>query len=199
MRRANDKYDTPSGQVHALVSPLVDLLGNSLRGVVIEPCAGDGNLALAIVSLANISRLEPFDIVSENYRFDATNQDDWYMADRGFGNFDWTITNPPFNLALPILENAWEFSQIGVAFLLPISWNEPVKDRREWLLGHADNLRYIIPVCPRPHFRKGEINPKTGKEYGTDPRTVAWYVWRKDWSWAEMGIKCPFQYLAGWR
>lgn len=191
-RRPLDKYDTPAHQVQSLMIPLVDSLGSSLRGTVIEPCAGDGNMARAIEELTGLGVLKK-DILTG---FDATNFEVW--ADMLY-QIDWTITNPPFNLALPIIENAWEFSQVGVAMLLPITWNEPCENRREWLLNHADNLRYIMPVSPRPHFRKGEINPKTNKKYKEDPRTVCWYVWRKDWSWNRLGIPCPFQYLAGWR
>lgn len=189
MRRANDKYDTPACQVHAITAPLVEFLGDSLRGTVIEPCAGDGNLAKALTDLKQDLRVFQRDILTGH---DATKKEDWAIT-------EWTITNPPFNLALPILENAWDFSYVGVAFLLPITWNEPCADRREWLLTHADNLRCIMPVCPRPHFRKGEVNPRTGKEYGSANCTVAWYIWRKDWSWNEMGIKSPFQYVGGWR
>jgi hypothetical protein len=192
---------------------LVDLLGGSLKGTVIEPCAGDGNIAKALFDLRYDLEIVQSDIEKEcEFQYDATRSRDWghligEWQSSKLGSttiyqktqFDWTITNPPFNQALPIIENAWEYSGIGIAFLLPVTWNEPCEDRREWLLNHADNLRYILPVCPRPHFRKGEINPKTGKEYGSANCTVAWYVWRKDWSWSEMGIKSPFQYLAGWR
>lgn len=196
MRRKHDNYPTPKCQVNALVSPLVDLLGGSLRGTVIEPCAGDGNIARTLLQLNPELIVQCFDLQG---KWDATIPHNWAKIEVNWKAPDWTITNPPFNLALPIIENAWEFSRVGVAMLLPITWNEPCEDRREWLLNHADNLRYIMPVCPRPHFRKGEINPKTKKEYATANCTVAWYVWRKDWSWGEMGIQSPFQYLAGWR
>ena len=195
-RRKHDNYPTPAHQVHALVSPLVDLLGGSLRGTVIEPCAGDGNITKALLQCKPELIVRGFDLQGG---WDATKCYNWENVKAQWEQPDWTITNPPFKLALPIIENAWAFSRIGVAMMLPITWNEPCEDRREWLLGHSDNLRYIMPVCPRPHFLKGEINPKTGKEYGSANCTVAWYVWRKDWSWAEMGIQSPFQYLAGWR
>ena len=206
-RRHNDKYDTPYAPL--IAAPLVDFLGASLRGTVLECCAGDGNLAGAIADLrgAKINVIQ-HDLLTG---FDATLFEEW--ADM-FDQIDWTITNPPFNLALPILENAWEFSGVGVAFLLPIGWNEPtttgtraskkngtvgIPPRAPWLIEHADNLRCIMPISPRIRFREGEVNPGTGKKYKEDSQTVAWYVWRKDWSWAEMGIKSPFQYLAGWR
>lgn len=228
-RRKHDNYPTPAHQVNALVSPLVDLLGGSLRGTVIEPCAGDeGNIARALVDFGKDLTVVRSDIQPQcGIQCDATLSAEWdrlidecqFISGCGntvyrWGRFDWTITNPPFNLALPILENAWEFSRVGVAMLLPITWNEPTKDgtraskkrgtpaippRAPWLVEHADNLRYIMPVSPRPHFRKGEINTETGKEYRENSTTVQWYVWRKDWSWAEMGIQSPFQYLAGWR
>ena len=193
-RRPHDKYDTPYAE--AIVSPLVDFLGQSLRGTVLECCAGDGNLAGAIANSTECD-VRQRDILFPD-GWDATVTKCWESFSEAF-DFNWTITNPPFNLALPILENAWEFSRVGVAFLLPITWNEPTKDRREWLVEHADNFRVIIPVSPRISFRQGEINPKTGKPYGSASTTVCWYVWEKNWSWRELGIKSPFQYLAGWR
>lgn len=187
-RRTNDKYDTPMAE--AIFEPIANLIPLDFK-TVFEPCAGDGNLAAAIARHAK-------SVIQDDLLtgFDATKFEDW--ADR-FDQPHWTITNPPFDVALPIIENAWEFSLSGIAFLLPITWAEPCGDRRDWLLNHADNLRYVIPISPRPKFREGEINPKTGKAYGTDPRTVCWYVWVKDWSWLDMGIVSPFQYLTGWR
>lgn len=196
-RRPLDKYDTPHATL--LVAALVELLGSSLRGTVIEPCAGDGNMARAIEDLTGLDVIEKDILDPFPDHWDATDYLAWGNASGTQGGADWVITNPPFDKALPILENAFDFSEVGVAMLLPITWNEPCENRRDWLLNHADNLRYIMPVSPRPHFRKGEINPKTGKKYKEDPRTVCWYVWRKDWSWNRLGIPCPFQYLAGWR
>lgn len=196
-RKKNDKYDTPYAPL--IVAPLVKFLGAALKGTVLECCAGDGNIANALGDLTDcdVIKKDILDLFPNHW--DATNYLAWGNATGTENGIDWTITNPPFNLALPIIENAWEFSRVGIAFLLPITWNEPCEDRRAWLGHHADNLRCIMPVSPRIQFRQGEINPLTGKQYKEDPRTVAWYVWRKDWSWGEMGIKSPFQYLAGWR
>lgn len=107
---------------------------------------------------------------------------------------------PAFFLAFEALKVAFEHARLGVAFLLRLSFLEPTKDRHEWLIQHADHLRFVIPVNPRANFRKGERNPRTGKIYGTDNVTVAWFVWDKMFSWAEYGIQPPpFIFVHGWK
>ena len=51
-RRPHDKYDTPYAPL--IVAPLVEFLGESLGWghIVLEPCAGDGNLADALTEKA---------------------------------------------------------------------------------------------------------------------------------------------------
>jgi hypothetical protein len=112
---------------------------------------------------------------------------------------DWVITNPPFTLAPDILPNALASCKVGVAFLLRLSYMEPAGDRGDWLQAHADQQIMQAALNPRPNFRAGEINPKNGKPYGTDNVTVAWFVWRKNWSWDRWGITLPFQFITDWR
>ncbi|MBL1176930.1 MAG: hypothetical protein FWK01_17885 [Pantanalinema sp. GBBB05] len=75
--------------------------------------------------------------------------------------------------------------------LLRISFLEPCRDRAEWMAKNADQLRYVIPVNPRPQFR-ADIK-------GGDSFTVAWFVWVKDWSWETQGIDCPFKFITDWK
>ena len=103
---------------------------------------------------------------------------------------EWTITNPPFNKALPILKNAWRCSA-NVAMLLRITYLEPTKQRAPLLSELADHQVALIPFgSPRPSFTE---------DGRTDAATVAWFVWQKDWSWKARDIPPPFRYLTNWK
>lgn len=193
-RRDLDNYPTPMAE--EMLAPLFSLIP-ALSGDVIEPCAGEGQLSGAIGRTWR-KPVTTNDIVPEyncTYTSDATDPTSPIWK-RQWG---WVITNCPFSLAYRILPLAFEHAIDGVAFLLRLSYAEPAKNRHEWLDAHADNQRYQVSFNPRPHFREGEINPDTGKLYGTDPVTVAWFVWLKRWSWSQMGLTSPFVYIHGWK
>jgi hypothetical protein len=84
--------------------------------------------------------------------------------------YDWVVTNPPFTDVHRILPLAWEHCQIGVAFLLRLSYLEPARDRAVWLEAHKSFMSHLIIFNPRPSFT-GDGN--------TDSVTAAWMVWRR--------------------
>jgi hypothetical protein len=190
-RRKNDLYTTHSG----LTKVLTNTISISCN-TILEPCAGPGLMAKELKPFANFVFTNDIDPeFNTSYIGDASKP--W--ATCWHKNYSWVVTNPPFNMATPILQNALECSTIGVAFLLRLTYLEPVKSRVELLSEYSDNMTHIIPVSgPRPNFRVGEINPKTGKKYGTDNATVAWIVWQHLWSWKDKGIDCPFKFATNW-
>lgn len=176
-RHALDFYRTSEKLTNVLLENV------DIQGRIFEPCAGDG----AIADLFPNCFTNDIDPNHEtDYNIDATVPEAWSLLQR----FDWVVTNPPFSDASLILDNAWENTNIGVAFLLRLSYLEPAKARREWLLKTEDNLRYILPVNPRPKFR---LDKK-----GSDSATVAWFVWLKDFSWDRLGISPPIKFIVGW-
>jgi hypothetical protein len=191
-RVINDYYPTPQPITKILLENV-----SYLPEFCFEPCAGQG--AITEVLRDSDRMVSDTDIQWDlNCPKDATTPEFWeYWADsmRRMPNIDccnWaTVTNPPFSLASKILPLAYEYSPWGVAFLLRLSYLEPAGDRASWLQEHADNMRYLIPVNPRPQFRK---NTK-----GTDSSTVFWGVWQRSWSWRLLGIKCPFIFENGWK
>jgi hypothetical protein len=168
MRRENDFYPTPARLTEHLLKHV------PISGRVLEPCAGDGAIVNILAAEPNTTHVATNDI-DEQYDWyycqDATdpsasiwNYGDWY-------GLDWVVTNPPFNAAFPILENAFNVARAGVAFLLRLSFLEPTNGRGPWLEAHQDCLSdLLIFGSPRPSF--------TGT--GTDSVTVAWMVWRKE-------------------
>lgn len=191
MRRSNDFYPTDE----ALVKRLLENV--DIRGVVLEPCAGDGRMAAALRATTGRA-VVTCDVDPAHYPdhvLDMTRVENW----RRFSP-DWVVTNPPFSAAPQILPLAMERARVGVAFLLRLTYLEPAGNRADWLQDQADHMtRLIVFGQPRPAFRQGEINPKTGKLYTTDNATTAWMVWQPDHSWRALGVRPPFQFVTHWQ
>ena len=180
-RVENDFYPTPWKITQALINQV------KIQGAVFEPCAGHG----AISDI--FEEMEGVDVWASDLTYkpacprDATTQIFW----EHWGKHNWVVTNPPFNCAVEILQHSWSYSTVGCAFLLRLSFLEPTSNRAEMLKAMADHLRYVIPVSPRPKFRR-DVS-------GSDSVTCAWFVWDKRWSWKALGIESPFQFVSGWR
>ena len=193
-RRQHDLYVSHSALVYRLFG-----IVPGIRGQAMEPCSGPGVMAGAIDAClgGRLCRTNAIDRTQPAHTHSDASVPDAACCQRS--GIDWVITNPPFKRAMPILALAYEQARQGVAFLLRLSFAEPCGERAGWLAAHADQQVALAPVNPRPRYRRGEINPRTGKEYGTDSVTSAWFVWRKSWSWQRQGIVCPFRYEYGWR
>jgi hypothetical protein len=183
-RMENDFYPTTGELVRQLKAKV------RIKGQVNESCAGDGAIAAEFYgSTTNDIALYPGDFTPD-FNMDATTLEYWRKVQES-GGFDWEVTNPPFKLAPQILPLAFENARVGVAFMLRLSYYEPCSNRAVWLRDNADQMTHLIPINPRPKFR-ADTNDD-------DKVTVAWFVWRKDWSWAAKGIDCPFQFITDWR
>lgn len=188
-RKENDFYPTTDAPL--LVPPLINELKKRVlfldefhfNANILEPCMGNKDLSLAIERHTGLKVIGT-DINMEDKpdyldTTDATTNTYWRQISEN-NDIDFTITNPPFNLAHAILPRAFDYSKVGVAMILRLSFLEPARNRSTWLDDYSQNLRLIMPFNPRPKFRKGEINPDTGRLYGTDSVTTAWMVWIKD-------------------
>lgn len=183
-RIANDFYPTPT----ALTESLLKIWKPDVDDVCFEPCAAYGAIADAFKSRGYPTKTS--DLIEYHgldYMGDATTDSPWLQCK----NIDWTVTNPPFHCFNQILEKAWQYSQKGVVMLLGINTIEPTKERRELLLNLSNHQRFLIPVNPRPRFRKDKK--------GTAGMTVAWFVWDKRFSWDSLDLMSPFQYMIDWQ
>jgi hypothetical protein len=182
-RISHDLYPTPPQVTRALTDRIL------LPKYICESCAGNGAITDALEETRH--KVLESDI-TWNTEDDATTREFWDSRAEKLGETLWaTVTNPPFSLASKILPLAYEYSPWGVAFLLRLSYLEPAKNRAKWLEAHADNLRCVIPLNPRPKFRRDSK--------GKDSVTVAWMVWDKAWSWADKGVPSPFTFASGWK
>ncbi len=182
-RRPFDLYPTHEAITRHLLQRV------DVRGRVVEPCAGPGDMARVLAEDGRVSRVITND-VDPQWACDFTGDACDPLAAIWQSSFDWCVTNPPFNVASAVLAQAMRRAQAGVAFLLRVTFVEPVSERGDWMAAHEDSMIGFYPLGqPRPSFT-GDGN--------TDSTTAAWCVWRKGWSWDGMGIARPFQFVMRW-
>ena len=183
-RNRLDLYETAEGVTCALLQE-----ARYIRGTILEPCAGPGRMASVLRRHPGVERVITADVDPQHpvdYVCDATDP----AAPVWALEVDFVITNPPFSQAPLILPLAMQAAKIGVAFLLRVTYNEPVGNRAEWLQANADHMRHHMPFgSPRPNF----------KVEGTDWATVSWFVWLKHWTWKGRGVHPPpFVFITDW-
>lgn len=183
MRHKLDFYETPPPLTLALLDYKPDLVCAAERGRVYECAAGELAIAEFLPGcLTNdINPERPTDL-----HLDATLPESW----EGIEPLDWVVSNVPWSLAHLIIPLAYDWARVGVAFLLRLSYDEPVPTRPdrpgrgEWLIAHEENFAGKIVFNPRPSFKRN------GK---TDSVTAAWFLWMKQPQW--LGVR----HVMGWR
>lgn len=154
IRQVNDYYDTPDYTIQSLLDV------HEIMYPVLEPCSGN----LAIVNMLRGGRVYTNDInpnvpaeKHENY-MDITYVPEVYTI----------ITNPPFNIALDIIEKALDDIIIGgeVIMLLRLNFLGAQKRKEFW-----DNapLKHIYVLSKRPCFINGK----------SDSIEYAWFVFER--------------------
>jgi hypothetical protein len=142
--------------------------GWPIGGDIYEPCCGDGAIVRACVGPNQRWFMNDLDPRWERGGLDATKSAAWRTP------FDWTVTNPPFTKAVPILEQALTHSRIGVAMYLRLSIHEPLKvgTRRSWFAAHKPTAVLVLPRFAHQRSKKYGI-------WSTDSMTSAWCLWIK--------------------
>lgn len=161
-------YETPPGFTRFLLDQCALHLPPHRRlassSSIFEPASGDGAIerVLRERGYPNVctNDLDPARPALVNY--DATRPEVWNLID----HVDAVIMNPPFSLALPMLEHALRVTSGFVAMHVRISWEEPAIDREHFLRTTPWNGRIVLPRC--------KFDP-TAK--GTDSATTVWLVY----------------------
>lgn len=191
-RHDHDFYRTSALLTRALLCRV------QLKGNVLECCSGDGAIAQELEKHCYQSSYHvPFNVLTNDLvdqcchqaNVDVTQEASWGNLTHGLlsaEQIDWVITNPPFNKAHEIVPLAYKYTQTGIAMLLRLSYLEPCSNRAQWLQQHRHNLSNLIVFSPRPKFRSDTS--------GSDAVTVAWFVWRKDWT-----DETQIEFLNDWR
>lgn len=166
-RARNDAYFTPDALARAVCERLEDLFDRAPH-FILEPGAGGGAfLRAACVVWPEAARLgldlEPQALGVEKGDF---------LAVKPSAHFSLVVGNPPYNLAEEFVDAAMKHLEHGghAAFLLRLSFlGGQARARTLW--GRR-NLRWLIPITPRPSFTPD------GK---TDASEYAIFVWRCGW------------------
>lgn len=157
-----DYYPTPGFMTRSLLHFHPSICGS----IVLEPCSGGDAITNVLrragctVYTNDIDPRQPSMVT-----YDARTPEFWAAYQPNYP-FDWVISNPPFTIALPILQQAVQHARVGVAFLLRKTFLEPTDDRGPWLQEHPPT-RSIGE--PRYSFRGA----------GSDSVSCDWYIWER--------------------
>lgn len=157
-RRSHDFYPTTETSA---IDTLIKYWDIPKKSRIFECCYGQGHISKRLEAIG-FENVQIGDIQDDQNYFDATDPHYWNLL-----SCDYSITNPPFNLAHEIIPLAYEYSPLGVAMLLRLSYLEPCHNRASWLQDHP--ISKLISV-PRISFT-GDGN--------TDQVSTAWFVWDK--------------------
>lgn len=169
-----DFYPTPEWGTQALLKYV------SFDGPILEPCCGDG--AMAEVLKAAGHPVLASDIVDRGYG-DVCDFLSWR------GSCANIVTNPPFNVAEPLLAHALTVATHKVAFLLRTAFLE---SRRRW-----EQFYRIAPPSELLIFSERlSMYPKGYEVNGGGTTSYAWFIWDKTdadpvtrVNWIEPGLK----------
>lgn len=174
-RHADDFYETPFEPVGAIAEILAERYG---VGEWLEPCAGNGaivrHLRHAGAFGTQYCRWSFCELrLRELLKFEAEQHQTLVVAcPQNYltwkvppGTYDVAITNPPYNIAEPIIRKMRRDARVAIA-LTRLNFLGG-QDRAKWMVGDEPDV-YVL--SQRPSFTDG----------GTDATEYAWMVWERD-------------------
>jgi hypothetical protein len=167
-------------------TPLLDYCPEWFEGVGFDPSAGDGRMIAEIVQRGNVGPHYLNDLRGEDEALMRSNVQGAHVT---IGDYlskptqpvvDFTITNPPFTLAVDFVKKARTHTTGPICILQSVAW-QGTRKRSAWLKGAG--LAYVLNLPRRP---KWEV------EIGKAPSNIwdfAWFVFlpehhelpRMDW------------------
>lgn len=160
-----DDFPSPPWCVRALIETVLPILRVDRLGVVAEPCCGRKIMAEVLEEYAR--RVIASDKLDYGFGAAVRDYDDWDVA---IPRVDWTITNPPFSLALSMTMRALLTSRRGVAIFERIQWLEG--DERYTQLYRPTPPTLVALFVERVPLVRGRWNPKA-----STATCYAWLVW----------------------
>lgn len=164
-----DAYYTSSKLTEILVEKVLSKYA-ALTDTILEPCAGKSSITDALWRNGYDDLIE-WDIDDTIPRI-ANVKDASIYDPEWEKRVDWVVTNPPYvqPTCQQIIENSMRYARKGIAMLLRLTYDEPCKDRAEFLRNTW--MTHQILFNPRPRFRTDTK--------GTDSATTCWFVWMQD-------------------
>lgn len=130
-----------------------------------EPACGDGIMAECLLPYFN--KVMASDVAPRGYGDDI----DFFVS--GLTDYDWLITNPPFNSAAEFVRRGLKVVRRGVAVLCRLAFLETV-DRYALHFSGDHPLSVLAPFCERVPMQLGPWNPKC-----STATAYAWFIYEK--------------------
>ena len=163
----NDYYITPPHATHALCCEVINDLDDISSRSVLEPAAGGGHMVDVLERY--FSKVDGHDIADPEGRgWEIRN---YITSPLPYDEYDWVITNPPYNLAMEFVSKAVGQAKIGVAMLCRFLFLEGQHRYYNLFSSNPPNRVSLFP--DRVHMGKASINTK---EKGS-AICYAWFVW----------------------
>jgi hypothetical protein len=160
-----DDFPTPPWATRALIEHV--LRDDTRQLNCLEPACGEGHMVKVLREY--FGRVDASDIA--DYGFAKTA--DFLTAYKTLGQYDWIITNPPFNLAEKFVNLSLEIATRGVAILVRTVFIESV-GRYERLFRERPPSVFAQFV-ERVPMVKGRLDPKASTATG-----YSWLIWTKN-------------------
>lgn len=180
-REILDRYYTPRWAIDALLDTYPAIRG----GIALEPFKGQrGHISDALTTV--------FEVVYSGDKDPEVKCDFFWdvLTDSvpdEYSQPEWIVTNPPY-LTKKMGEIVSKLLSItpNVALLVPISFLEPAKDRKKFLITNPPNYSLILP---RIKFDRIDANGKIITEKGSAFATYTWLIWSTELKTSHPPIK----------
>lgn len=165
----NDYYATNPDDTREfleLIEKEYDLNGKR----ILEPAAGEGHITNVLYERYKRSQIISRDLIDRGVGYIENGID--FLNDNRTEHFDFTITNPPFNIAKGFIDKSLQISDVAFIFA-KLQFLEG-KARREWFANTP--LKYVYVYSHRANpWRNGKSTDENGKKWSST-MAFAWYV-----------------------
>ena len=162
-----DFFPTPAWATRALMEHVTG--GRHGLESVLEPAAGEGHMVSVLREYFGAVRAS--DIHDYGKGFEVRDfLDKGSLFEQPLQRVDWSIFNPPFNLAADFVRRALEISDVGVAALVRTAWAESI-DRYEGLFRELPPSTWAV-FTERVPMVKGRVD-----ESASSATSYSWVVW----------------------
>ncbi len=168
-RAENDYYATNPSDTKEFLE-LIDKEYRLDGSKIIEPAAGEGHIVNVLKSRYPHSKIISRDLVDRGIDEIESGVD--FLSDNREEHYDFTITNPPFNIAKDFIDRSLQISDVAFIFA-KLQFLEGVS-RKPWFANVP--LKYVYVYSHRANpWRNGKSTDENGKKWSST-MAFAWYV-----------------------